>query len=155
MIKTAFYLLVALLFLANCDPAKKIQRICQKHPDVCRNDTIETIVRDTFLVKEFAIDTTFNFEDYITHDTVFLVKNNVVVKYKYNPASKTVYLGFKAAEQKHIFEHKITIVNREVTFKKHWSDYLALAITIITGFFFIKTLLLNQRQKLANPAREN
>lgn len=135
---------LAMVAMLACDPGKKLQRICLRHPEACRQDTVTTMVYDTLTIQQFGIDTTFNIDDYMLHDTVYLVKNNVVVKYLYNPTTKKVFLGMAAGTMHHVFEHHLLIINREVTFKKHWTDYLALAITIITGIFFIRAIFLKR-----------
>src|SRR3954467_6676129 len=62
---------MALVVISGCDPAKKMQRICERHPDVCKQDTVNTIVRDTFMVQSFGIDTTFYTPDQAAHDTIY------------------------------------------------------------------------------------
>jgi hypothetical protein len=38
---TAFWVIVILILLASCSPAKRMQRICIKHPELCKRDTFK------------------------------------------------------------------------------------------------------------------
>lgn len=130
--------IVFILLLLSCSPGRRISRICKNNPDVCKTDTITKIVTDTFTVKQVSVDTVFTAN---TTDTVYLTKDNFIIKYKYNPITKTVYLSGLQKEQKHIFEHKIQVINNEVKIKKHWSDQLWLVISIIGGLVLITSLI--------------
>lgn len=138
-----FIAFLATLFF-NCDPAKKMQRICKKHPDVCKRDTIKKTIIDSIKTPHIVVDTVFIQGENNT-DTVYIVKDNLVIKYKYNPATKQVYISGEVKPQTHIFKHEVTIVNTEVTFRKHWSDYISLALTILGSIVFLWAFFKNKK----------
>jgi len=131
------YILLLLLFA--CSPAKRIQKICRKNPDVCKPKTVTKVIKDSLIVPKITIDTLFVFNQ--ATDTVYLTKEKIITKFKYNPVTKTVYISTTKLEEKHVFEHRIELVNNEVTVKKHWSEYLWLIISIIGGLLLIKSLI--------------
>lgn len=123
----------ALLF--SCNAAKRIDRICKRNPDVCKKDTQTYHIKDSFIVKQLVTDTTFLFKQ--NTDTVYLTKDNLIVKYKYNPITKTVYLSGKVLEQKHYFEHKIQVINNGVTIKKSLTDWVWIVLSILGSILII------------------
>jgi hypothetical protein len=130
---------ILFIFLLACSPAKRIEKICRKNPDVCKQTTITKVVKDSLIIPQITVDTLFVFDQ--STDTMYVTKENILIKYKYNPVTKKVYLSGTRLEQKHIFEHKIQLINNEVTVKKHWSEYLWLIISIVGGLLLIKSLI--------------
>jgi hypothetical protein len=130
---------ILFIFLSACSPAKRIKKICRKNPDVCKQTTITKVVKDSLIIPQITVDTLFVFDQ--STDTMYVTKENILIKYKYNPVTKKVYLSGTRLEQKHIFEHKIQLINNEVTVKKHWSEYLWLIISIVGGLLLIKSLI--------------
>jgi hypothetical protein len=37
----AFWIIIIIVLLASCSPAKRMQRICNKHPELCKRDTFK------------------------------------------------------------------------------------------------------------------
>lgn len=142
--------------LISCDAGRRIQRICKRNPESCKQDTVKRTITDTVTIKGFRVDTVFAFNPLLQHDTIYLQKENVIVKWKYNN-NGTVYLGVEQKPTTHIFKHEISIVNTAVTFKKHWADYLALVLSIIAGFFicvgYLKTHLTKTAQFVINTIK--
>lgn len=123
------------LFFFSCNASKRIDRICKRNPGVCKKDTQTYHIKDSFIVKQLVTDTTFLFKQ--NTDTVYLTKDNLIVKYKYNPITKTVYLSGKVLEQKHYFEHKIQVINNGVTIKKSLTDWVWIVLSILGSILII------------------
>ncbi len=146
---------MALLFaFTQCDPGKRIQKICNKHPQVCKRDTITKIIKDSVTIAGIKVDTVFAFKPYALFDTVYLQKEKLLIKYKYDQKTNTVYLSGNVAPQTHVFEHRIQVVNSEISFKKTWLDYLGYIGSFATGVAIMLPFIRMLLRRLTNKPAE-
>jgi hypothetical protein len=146
-----FIAALAIVVIFGCDPAKRLQRICRNNPGVCQQDSVTHIIKDSVIIAAVQVDTTFQ----QTADTVYITKDHLVIKYRYNPVNNQVYISGYVAEQKHVFEHKITVVNTGVKFKKDWLDYISHFFSFISGMLVMLPIIkwLLNKLKIIEPAK--
>ena len=65
-----------ILILFSCSPAKRLERLVSRHPELRHPDTL--IVRDTLITPSVRADTTLHLEQ--LYDTVILEKERLQVK---------------------------------------------------------------------------
>lgn len=102
--------LAALCSLGSCTPGERIQRICKKHPEVCKRDTQWITLRDTFMIPAKVIDTIF--KPHTLHDTLILQKDHFTIKYFYNTKDSTVYLAGKTDTIVKVIEKRVPVTEQ-------------------------------------------
>jgi hypothetical protein len=126
-----------LLLLTACSPAKRFNRLIEKHPELLTVDTL--LIRDTITlyVPEVHTDTVVTLKELT--DTITLTKERVMVKAWYVPKEKKVYIQGKCDP---IYITKI--VERKVPVKYYekypwWKKLLnnLLAIFIIFAILYV------------------
>lgn len=129
-------LFLILISLSSCDPAKRINRIVKRHPELLTKDTI--VYRDTIKIESHSIDTAFIHT--VSNDTITIQDSIMVIKYVNN--GKTVYLKGTCKERNIIVEKKIPFekvvaVTKEVKpwYLKYLWWWLILTLGVIIGRF--------------------
>lgn len=130
------YLLILLIFLAACSPAKRFTRLITKHPELLTTDTL--VVRDTITiyVPEVHTDTVVTIQQLT--DTITLTKERVTVKAWYVPKEKKVYIQGKCdpVYVTKIVERKIPVKYYEKYpwWKKLLNNLLAIFIIFVVAY---------------------
>lgn len=107
------------IFLTNCSPQKRINRILNRHPELKR-DTVYTI-HDTTFTKSFSYDTLYNYTH--SRDTVVIERKNVQVKIYHT--NDTIYLKTNVRPDTIIKQIKVPIRQMVYTIdeRKQWSMF--------------------------------
>lgn len=117
----SYLLLFLLLFLLfSCSPEKRIARILRNNPSLVKSDTIYKY--DTIHIAGVHKDSTFN---YYQHDTVFLKKDNLSIKYYLNHDS-TVFLQGKCDPIIKVVKVPIQVNSVSVNQNLAWYDKVKL-----------------------------
>jgi len=140
------HLVIILLLLTACSPAKRFNRLIEKYPYLLTQDTL--IVHDTITlyVPEVHTDTVVTLKQLT--DTITLTKDRVTVKAWYVPKEKKVYIQGKCDPVyiTKIVERKIPVKYYEKYpwWKKLLNNLLAFLIIFVilyTGYRIVKTLI--------------
>jgi len=132
------HLVIMLLLLTACSPAKRFNRLIEKHPELLVQDTL--VIRDTITlyVPEVHTDTVVTLKELT--DTITLTKERVTVKAWYVPKEKKVYIQGKCDP---IYITKI--VERKVPVKYYekypwWKKLLNNLLAIFIIFAIVYTV---------------
>ena len=132
--------LLTALLLFSCSPQKRLARLIKNNPDLVKSDTVK--VHDTTFVKAIHTDTII--KSGITHDTVTIVKDKLVIKYFNN--GKTVYLGGDVKRDTIVKEIPVVVntVTPAVAFVPDfyrfstWGLYLLLLLEAVLFWIYLK-----------------
>ena len=131
---------ISLLFLCNCSPQKRLQRLIKKHPELTET-TFDTIrIRDTIYIESFSYDTTTIFA---RHDSMIVINNEkVFLKYFYDTLRQEIFHEIECKADTVYYETQIPIEVEKIVFKElSWWDKYKVIIYIISGLLIALFLL--------------
>lgn len=141
-----FILFIISIFIFSCSPQKRIIRICSKHPEACKTDTLKII--DSFFTKYTEIDTQFIFNNEILIDTFIVFKDRLKIQYikRFDTIKiKAECLSDTIIVTKEIYKNLI-IPKKTKTFQniKPYLICLFILIFLIVIYHFLKIFLLKK-----------
>ena len=145
MKKQFLYLLILAAVIvsltSSCTPQKRLNRLVALHPELATTDTIR--IRDTTIIPETRIDTSFN-QNQLT-DTVIITKEKLTVKI--HQILDTVYVEAEhetdtVVVEREVVVEKVVVKNNAPKSKNGAFDFLDLynyriLILIGLGFLFL------------------
>ena len=91
------------MFLLYCSPQKRLNRLVALNPELVQTDTIH--IRDTTIIRETRIDTSFN-QNQLT-DTVIITKEKLTVKI--HQILATVYVEAEHAADTVVVDKEVVV----------------------------------------------
>lgn len=134
------YLLLLLILISACSPSRRMARLCARHPQLCRVDSIT--VRDTFSIPSVEIDTVFYYRQ---TDTVIVQRGRATVKYF--QSRDTVFLQTKCDSILQITERVIQLQPKKPEEQKPWWNQIGAGgwLIIVLGGILLFTLIFRKR----------
>jgi hypothetical protein len=127
MYKIALFLIISLLI--SCSPQKRLNRLLKKHPELVQTDTIWK--PDTIITVEVKADTIIKMEDVVKGDTIYITKENLIVKTFYNYHDSTIYVSAKCKSDTIIREIPVQVQTISAKPTTDWNFYLLIILSIL------------------------
>jgi len=137
---------ISLLFLCNCSPQKRLNRLIKKYPQLTEV-SIDTIkVRDTIYIDNY--DTTV-LSSIIKHDTTIIVNNDrTFARYYYDTLRQEIYHEVKCLGDTVYYYKDVPYKVEKVVFKElsWWQKYKD--IIIIISLLILALVILKKAGKI-------
>jgi len=141
VIRLLILYLISLIFLCNCSPQKRLNRLIKNHPELTEIsfDTIK--FRDTIYIESFSYDT---INEIRFHDTTIIVNNDrTFARYYYDTLRKEIYHEIKCKGDTVYYYKEIPYKVEKVVFKElsWWQQYkhiIYIILSVLIALFLLK-----------------